>query len=155
MSQNLQQLDQVNILSRLRRAYQEPSYMVEGIDAPVPLGDLIEYMLNIVNNINNDGTMPLATEGIQKTFMGLRDTNVSLPSGGYYIVVTHNDPSGGAITVNGESLAFGDRYSTEVQYDRTENKQDFAEAVNIESDGVEYALRVSYPSVHPFNPNTL
>ncbi|MEL6669674.1 MAG: hypothetical protein AAFO91_20135 [Bacteroidota bacterium] len=155
MSNTLQSLPAVVLLAQYRAAYMEPNYVVDGAEDPVPLFELLEYILLQITN-NPGGDMPLATEGVQKTNRVERTDSLTLPSGGYYVTVKHIDPSGGTLLVNGEEVLFGGEYHTHVQYDRTENRQDFTEEIVISNpDEIEYALRVSYPQSHPFDPSTL
>ncbi|MEM6397783.1 MAG: hypothetical protein AAF741_15650 [Bacteroidota bacterium] len=98
--------------------------------------------------------------GVQKTYRGERTDNLvganALPAGAYYIQVKHIDPLGGQILVNGEPLGnTGASWHAEDRIDRTNNSQDFCEAVEIQADGTAYYLRVSYPSNDPFDPSTL
>lgn len=105
---------------------------------------------------NIDVNVAPVTAGVQKQFRGDRNTSLTLPAGAYSVYLRHADPTGGQITVNGETLAYGASFSKEAQTDRVNLKQDFVGEVIISNpDGKTFWLDVSYPSSSSFNPNTI
>lgn len=106
-------------------------------------------------NANIEVEIAPPTAGELKEYRGNRNTDVVLPAGAYSIFVQHIEPAGGTIQVNGQDYAFNEIYSSEVRFDRADNRQDFVGQVSIVANSKNYALRVEYPSDHPFDPSTL
>lgn len=106
-------------------------------------------------NLDNITVAPTpVAAGVQKTYRGERTDDLSLPAGAYYIEVRNVDVAG-SIQVNGESLGYNGIYHADVRTNQSAGTQDFVEAVEIVAAGRKYQVRVSYPSNHPINIDSL
>lgn len=119
---------------------------------------MIQLINPSVANVNLDNAnvqIEPPQAGTIKPFRGDSTVDVVLPAGAYEIFVQHIDPAGGNINVNGQLLKFNGIASFKERFDRPANRQDYCPEVTIVADGTKYALRVEYPSDHPFDPSTL
>jgi len=119
-------------------------------------------MIQIVNVGTSNvelGDVTVQTEapasGVQKEWRGQRSDDLNLIAGSYYAYIKHTNLAGGDITVNGQTLQFGDVWSQEVRTDGVNNVQDFVGSIAIVSGGRAYELNISYPSSSAFDPTTL
>lgn len=97
------------------------------------------------------------TEGTKKARRWeTADPQIDLPAGAYAVHIRHIDVNGGEYSVNTEPQTYGDIWEDEYRYNRTDNIEDYVPAITIlNPQGVRMAIKVSYPSNHPFNPDAL
>lgn len=119
-----------------------PEMRKEGLPSTVNLGDV---------TVNQ----PTTQSGIQKGYRGERSDNLSLPAGAYYVDVVNVDFTGAVLLVNGNAISYNGKWHSDVRENKTTGVQDFVEAVEIQSNGTKYFLRIVYPSDHSFNPEIL
>lgn len=115
-----------------------PEMRKEGLPSTISLGDVTV------------SPTPVAA-GVQKTYRGDRNDNITVPEGAYYVEVKHVDVTGGVMLVNGEELRYNGSWHADVRTNQTASVQDFVEQVSIQSNGKKYYLRVAYPSSNPIN----
>lgn len=94
------------------------------------------------------------TASTQKSTFGRRDSNVTIPAGALFVEVVNLEIQG-VVTVNGKDYQAGERFHSEVFVNEVDRTVEFVEEVVIQSSGVEFLFRVSYPGASPVNPNTI
>lgn len=123
-----------------------PEMRKEGIAPPVTLD--VDSL-----NVSVD---PYTSGTVKERSWETGGANLVLPAGAYSVHVRHIDPTGGIITVNGESFAFNRYFERAVRTDETTKKQDFTPEVIIQNpEGKKLAISVAYPSASPVNPDLL
>jgi len=104
----------------------------------------------------DSAAVPEWTAGIQNADYINKTDDATLPSGAYYLSIKITDlRPNRKIKINGEEYSFGREYHRDVRTNLVEKIQDFVEEVQVESNGTQYAISVSYPSNHPVDLTTI